>query len=77
MKENLPGAIRVDMGEVHEGTSSQVGMLEKKREDGATMGSIGAHELDSVAETAKAAVHPFHLSFEALPVLSAAAPLRG
>ncbi|CAE7570568.1 unnamed protein product [Symbiodinium sp. CCMP2592] len=39
----------------------------KKQESEASKGSIAAHETDSVIE--KAAIDPFHPSFEALPVL--------
>ncbi|CAE7528735.1 unnamed protein product [Symbiodinium sp. CCMP2592] len=67
IKEELPGALRADIGEAHEGTSSLLEMPHKKRESGASRGSIAADETDSSA--AKAAVDPFHPSFEALPVL--------
>ncbi|CAE7442343.1 unnamed protein product [Symbiodinium sp. CCMP2592] len=73
-KETLRNALHVQemVEERRKGlkTDCEGGMMpDRKRENGATTGSIAAHELDSVAETAKAAFESFHLSFEALPVL--------
>ncbi|CAE7248288.1 unnamed protein product [Symbiodinium sp. CCMP2592] len=69
MEEDLPGALRAEMGEVHEGTSSQVEMQEKKRKRGASMDSKGAHGPESDAEKAQATTDPLHKSFETLSVL--------
>ncbi|CAE7570497.1 unnamed protein product [Symbiodinium sp. CCMP2592] len=68
IKEDLPGALRADNCEAHEGTSRAVERPEKKRERGASRGSFAADETDSSAAKVQA-VDPFHPSFEALPVL--------
>ncbi|CAE7248262.1 fadB [Symbiodinium sp. CCMP2592] len=68
-EEDLPGALRAEMGEVHEGTSSQIEMQEKKRKRGASMDSKGAHGPESDAQKAQATMDPLHKSFETLSVL--------